>query len=208
MSVKKTNKQQLIETTAKLFMVSGYHNTSISDIAKACNLRKASVYHYIASKQDLCLEVITTTRNHFVEKLFSVVYDEKLTPQQRFSIFFDRLLHIYQDSAKGCLMGTLGLEVSGVIPELENAVRGFFDECLATLTALFSHFVEKTEAKYLAEDVLAEIQGAIMLGKIYSKQSGLKRIRHKIAKQLSINDVFTEQPTIAVKEDEVETTTA
>ena len=76
MTIKKTDKQQLIDNASALFSSQGYHFTSIADIAEACNLSKGSLYHYIDSKLDLGKSVIKSAHNYFQENLFSISHDE------------------------------------------------------------------------------------------------------------------------------------
>lgn len=45
--------EELLETALRLFREKGYRATSMQDIADAMGLRKASLYHYVKSKQDL-----------------------------------------------------------------------------------------------------------------------------------------------------------
>jgi AcrR family transcriptional regulator len=52
-------RSELTREAARLFAQKGYHGTSIGDIAEALGVQKASLYHHIASKQDLLDE---TTR--------------------------------------------------------------------------------------------------------------------------------------------------
>ena len=76
MAVRKTAKTDLVEKAGYLFRTRGYHNTSISDIAEACNLSKASIYHHIASKHELAVLAINRVHDYFREQLFAIAYDE------------------------------------------------------------------------------------------------------------------------------------
>ena len=46
-------RSELTRVAARLFAERGYHGTSIGDLAQALGVRKASLYHHVASKQDL-----------------------------------------------------------------------------------------------------------------------------------------------------------
>ncbi|HRW21852.1 MAG TPA: helix-turn-helix domain-containing protein, partial [Bacteroidales bacterium] len=43
----------ILDTAMKLFASSGYHNTSISKIAKEAGISKGLIYNYFDSKEDL-----------------------------------------------------------------------------------------------------------------------------------------------------------
>ena len=46
-------RSELAREAARLFAERGYHGTSIGDLAEAMGVQKASLYHHIASKQEL-----------------------------------------------------------------------------------------------------------------------------------------------------------
>jgi AcrR family transcriptional regulator len=52
-----TRREELTRTAARLFAERGYHATSLADLAEALGIQKASLYHHIASKEDLLWEV-------------------------------------------------------------------------------------------------------------------------------------------------------
>lgn len=53
--------EELLETALQLFRQKGYHATSMQDIADGMGLRKASLYHYIDSKEDLLVSIYQRT---------------------------------------------------------------------------------------------------------------------------------------------------
>ena len=50
-------RSELTRLAARLFAEKGYHGTSIGDLAAELGVQKASLYHHIASKEDLLWEV-------------------------------------------------------------------------------------------------------------------------------------------------------
>ena len=54
-------RDELIEVAARVFAAQGYGNTSIQELADQVGLLKGSLYHYIATKEDLLFEVIRST---------------------------------------------------------------------------------------------------------------------------------------------------
>jgi AcrR family transcriptional regulator len=48
---------EVIDTAAKLFAAKGYHGTSINDLVAATGLERGGLYHYMASKQDLLVQI-------------------------------------------------------------------------------------------------------------------------------------------------------
>ena len=55
---KTTRKDQIVKISAKLFKEKGYSAVTMRDIAKALDIKAASLYNHIASKQDILKYVI------------------------------------------------------------------------------------------------------------------------------------------------------
>src|SRR3954451_7831799 len=52
-----TKREELTRIAARLFAEKGYQGTSLADLAAALGVQKPSLYHHIASKEDLLWEV-------------------------------------------------------------------------------------------------------------------------------------------------------
>jgi AcrR family transcriptional regulator len=53
-----SSRDEIIEKAAIVFSKKGYHGASMSDIAEACNMQKASLYHHVSSKQEILLYLL------------------------------------------------------------------------------------------------------------------------------------------------------
>ena len=63
----------ILETAARLICEKGYDGASIQDIADACGLTKAGLYHHIRSKEHLLLEIQNYGMDVFEEQVLSQV---------------------------------------------------------------------------------------------------------------------------------------
>ena len=72
-------KEELLRISAKLFKVHGYHGTSMQNIADACGLEKASLYHHFTGKETLVYEIISTALASAIDKLDGVLNDKAIT---------------------------------------------------------------------------------------------------------------------------------
>lgn len=62
-------KDKIKKSAINLFYKKGYFATSMSNIAKATGIRKASIYHHYPTKEDILLDIFRTTMNDLQESL-------------------------------------------------------------------------------------------------------------------------------------------
>ena len=61
MTAKGTTEQGILDAALELFSVQGYEATSISQLAEAVGIRKASLYSHFENKQEILDALIQTT---------------------------------------------------------------------------------------------------------------------------------------------------
>ena len=69
-SIANSTRTEIIEAAFDLFSVNGYEATSISQIADAVGIRKASLYSHFESKKDILDTIIKTTLKGYEQKSF------------------------------------------------------------------------------------------------------------------------------------------
>jgi len=70
---KETRKEQIIQISAKLFKDKGYAAVSMRDIAKELDIKAASLYNHIESKQDILKIIIISLAEEFTKRM-TVIY--------------------------------------------------------------------------------------------------------------------------------------
>ena len=53
-------RRSILATAAEVFAQSGINGASMNDVARACGISKANIYHYYASKNDLVFDILDT----------------------------------------------------------------------------------------------------------------------------------------------------
>jgi TetR/AcrR family transcriptional repressor of nem operon len=170
----------ILKESLKLFRKKSYHNTSIADIAEACGLLKGSIYHYFASKEALMHAVIQFVHEYFRKEIFSIAYDENLSPQERIEKMFKVSEKMLLSDDGGDVMGNIGVETARVIPEFSDQIKGFFAEWIAATKHIFIQITGEFEATKLAEQTVAEIEGAIMMTRIFRDPRFMKNAYERI----------------------------
>lgn len=84
-------KDQILDAAAQIFRIKGYHATSMSDIAGAVNLQKASLYHHVNSKQEILLELLDQALALLTEKISKVSLNAELQPDEKLR----QMMHAY-----------------------------------------------------------------------------------------------------------------
>src|SRR3954465_523092 len=67
-----SRREELMRVAARLFAEQGYQGTSLADLAEELGIQKPSLYHHIASKEDLLWEVAVEGARAFHEALDAV----------------------------------------------------------------------------------------------------------------------------------------
>lgn len=66
-------RRQILDVALTAFSTSGYHNTSMTDIADALSMTKPVVYQYFDSKRELYLELLQEVRDQLVTSVTEVL---------------------------------------------------------------------------------------------------------------------------------------
>ena len=175
MAVKKTDRENVIDSALNLFRVKGYHHTSMSDISTACGLLKGSVYHYFPGKKQLAVAALDSVIDDVRAKLFVPANDDGRIAKDRLKALADGVERYFIGREGGCVMGNLALEVGGGVPEFVERIRIYFDEWATALTAILETQYDRTRARELAEDTIARVQGAIMMMGLTGDAAVLRR---------------------------------
>jgi AcrR family transcriptional regulator len=90
-------RDELVETAAQVFRQKGYHGASMDDIAKAVNLRKASLYHHFTSKQEILLEILDRALQLLLEKI-SAITSQNISPDKKLRLMIRQYLQILAEN--------------------------------------------------------------------------------------------------------------
>ncbi|MEL6558822.1 MAG: TetR/AcrR family transcriptional regulator [Bacteroidota bacterium] len=183
MPLQKITKEEIIKISIRVFRDKGYHNTSMSDLAKACGLTKGLFYHYFKNKHEMMEVVLREVSSGFSKKVFSIAYQDELSHIERAKMMAIKCLNLFSGEKGGCIMGNSILESLHGTPEFKVSIRRFFDEWIKAFEYLFSARYGKGEASQMAKEAVGEIEGAIMLMQLYDDQSYLERVLKKIIKR-------------------------
>ena len=108
-------RDKILEAAAQIFSQKGYHATSMSDIASAVNLQKASLYHHINSKQEILLSLLDEALDLLTGRMNEVLF-QPLPADQKLKIAMEIYLETLAEQRD--LAAILLLEHRSLNPEL------------------------------------------------------------------------------------------
>lgn len=88
-------RETIVEQAAALFARNGFVGTSMNEVALACGLSKASLYHYFADKHQLLMHIC---EDH-IDRLCALVDEvaqQDLAPEPRLRLLVQRFVEEYQ----------------------------------------------------------------------------------------------------------------
>lgn len=89
-------RKMILERSAKLFAKNGYDRTSMAEVAAACRVSKALLYHYYVNKDELLFDIL---KSHLEDLIGAVrAVDEKLPARERLRALVGALLGAYKDA--------------------------------------------------------------------------------------------------------------
>jgi TetR/AcrR family transcriptional repressor of nem operon len=172
----KLDRKTILRNSLSVFKEKGYNATTMNDLATANGILKGSIYHYISSKEELMIEVLQALNDHYTNKVFSKVYENELSIEDRLDELVSRAEQIYTFEEGGDFFVNIGLETLNTNPRFTEIIRSFFKEWFKALIYLYMEKgFDKEIAEIKAETTVAEIEGAVMLMRLLKDPNYLHR---------------------------------
>ena len=147
-----SRRAEILEQARNLFLDKGYAGTSMSALAKACGIQKASLYHHFPSKEALFIACVTEGYDVAILALREIQNDRALTHEERVRRALAEIYRITIDSPVG-RMSPLIAEVSRQIPEVARAFHdGFIIQQHEIVNAIIDAGIK--EGAFAAQDRL------------------------------------------------------
>ena len=155
----------LLARLARVFSEVGYEGASLSLLAKATGLQKASLYHrFPGGKQQMADEVLTATGTWLEAQILAPLAGPG-APAERIGIVSANLDSFYHGGARACLLNMLSS------PRIEDgpfapAIRQAFEALISGLADVASETgASPTETRQRAERAVMLLQAALVLSR-------------------------------------------
>lgn len=83
-------KSNILFASFKLFLVKGYKEVSLNDIANEVNLTKGSLYHYFSSKEEIFSEITDVYLFDALNRFRNIALIDNLSPRLKISLLFKK----------------------------------------------------------------------------------------------------------------------
>lgn len=186
MPVKKMDEGLLLDQLGKVFRRHGYEGASLSRIAEATGLKRASLYHrFPGGKEEMAEAVLNHVDEWFGSHILAPLADSG-KPASRIEEMAKRLNDFYGSGRYSCLLDSLS------IGEEDGAIRQHIDKSLkAWLGALVEVARESglkpSLAKERAEAALIGIQGSLVLSRATGETKPFLRVLKNLPKLLTLD---------------------
>ncbi|MBD0334537.1 MAG: TetR/AcrR family transcriptional regulator [Cyanobacteria bacterium Co-bin13] len=197
MSKAQETRQKIVREAALLFNRQGYAGASMADIMRVTGLQKGGIYNHFGSKEELALEAFEYMTQEITRHYMAAIRSQRHAVDRLLA-----MLEIYRHYVDhpivegGCPILNTAVESDDTHPAMRQRVRQALDGWQSLIRRVLVQGVERGEvrpeanADELATLLIATIEGAIMMSKLYDDSIYLERaIRHL---QLQLEAVRTD----------------
>ncbi len=179
----KTSKEEVLSKVIPILRTRGVQNSSMSELAKACGIQKSHFYYYFNNKEELIKEVLSTVYSYFKYNLFKIIDSASLSLPEKVEKMKYLMDKIFRIPDGGCIMANTALETIHLNPTYAKEIKSFFTDFISGLQGLLKTKYPEEEAQMLAEQMVQDIEGGILLTQIYGD---LKYVNNAISRMEKI----------------------
>ncbi|MCK8520380.1 TetR/AcrR family transcriptional regulator [Aquimarina sp. D1M17] len=163
----KTSKEEVLKRVIPVLRERGVQNSSMSELSKACEIQKSHFYYYFNNKEELIKEVLATVHSYFNHNLFKIIDNETISTSEKLMRMEVLLDKIFRVSNGGCIMANTALETMHLNPSYKKEIRLFFQDFIVGIQRLLSSKYAEEDTLELAEQMVQDIEGGILLTQVY-----------------------------------------
>jgi len=178
----KFSREEAIERIAEEFRRHGYAATSLSRIAEATGLGRASLYHHFPGGKDEMVREVFRKVGEEVGEILALL-QEPGDPRHRIAALMKAVERFYAGGAKNCLLGTMVLSGGSELfaDELAGAFTAWIDALSATIK---DAGIPARTARRRAEDAVMRLQGALVVTRGMKDTGVFRRLMAELPGQL------------------------
>ncbi len=175
-------RRRIVEKAAVVFNTKGYFGSSMGDLVREIGLEKGGIYNHFASKEELALEAFDYAAGTMQER-FQAALEGKEGALERLFAIVDVLGGLAEDPPVegGCPVLNTAVESDDAHMELKDRAREAMSGWLRLIGSIVKEGVRNGELRpgknprETASVVVATLEGAVMLSRLYDDPTYMKR---------------------------------
>jgi TetR/AcrR family transcriptional regulator, lmrAB and yxaGH operons repressor len=181
-----SERADLLPAMAEVFREHGFEGASIALISERTGLGKGSLYHFFpGGKEEMAAAVLDEIEAWFTTHIFAPLQWDS-DANSAIDRMFRAVVEYFDSGRKICLVGAFALAASR--DRFAKRVRSYFRMWKQALAAaLVRTGRHKPDADHLAEEVLAAIQGSLVLARALDDRTVFSRSVAKLRKVIGQN---------------------
>lgn len=180
-----STKNCILDSAIRLFTTQGYHGTSMRALGRACKVKESAVMHHIHSKIKLLEEVMEIVITYCQIELFKLPSNKTINLSQRIQLFIEKSRAFLTKYYAGSLMPLLALELADTTPIVKERACEYFKLWINGLSGLLHEKgYSPDKAELLAEQLVSELQGALLLNRLCYENGHIERVFERLERLL------------------------
>ncbi len=175
-------RRTIVEKAARVFNTKGYFGSSMNDLVRETGLQKGGIYNHFASKEELALEAFDYSTALMRER-FSSALEVREEALERLFAVVDVLSGLVDDPpvTGGCVVLNTAVESDDAHSELKERARDAMNRWLRLVGSITKEGVQTgelkpgTDPRETASVVVATLEGAVMLSRLYDDPAHMRR---------------------------------
>jgi AcrR family transcriptional regulator len=175
-------RRRIVEKAAGVFNTKGYFGSSMGDLVREIGLEKGGIYNHFTSKEELALEAFDYAAGTMQERFHAALEGKEGALERLFAIV-DVLGGLAEDPPVegGCPVLNTAVESDDAHMELKDRAREAMSGWLRLIGSIVKEGVRNGELRpgknprEMASVVVATLEGAVMLSRLYDDPTYMKR---------------------------------
>ncbi len=187
-------RRTILTTAADVFANAGIVGASMNDVAKACGISKANIYHYYDSKNDLVFDILDTYLSDLRNLICNLDLDAQ-SPEEQLHTLTREFLLAYEGMDNEHKIQTEGIPL--LRPELQQILREYQRDLVLRVSTVLQASAPETlgKDKYKCRHVTMSVFG--MLNWFYMWNPSATK-----AQRLAYAETVAELTLTGIKQDE------
>jgi len=176
-------REDVLPTLAEIFREHGFEGASLSLIGRRTGLGKSSLYHFFpGGKEEMAAAVLKNIEAWFEANIF-LPLEKEADPHRALENMLRAVEAYFQSGRRVCLVGALAL--GDARDRFAEPIRAYFARWRDTLAeALQRAGLARADAKDLAEEAIAALQGALVLARALDDPGVFRRTLNRLKARL------------------------